>query len=104
MAHEIISQSELQKIAKLARLTFSDNEIEQYKNQIDNIMDMISSMESVDIAGVEPLTSVCEMKTYMREDVVTETDKSDELFNNAPGSSAEFAKEIKCFIVPKVIE
>lgn len=104
MAREIISQSELQKIAKLARLTFSDNEIEQYKGQIDNIMEMISAMESVDISGVDPLTSVCEMKLHMREDVVTETDNSEELFNNAPGSSAEFSKEIKCFIVPKVIE
>lgn len=104
MVQEIISQSELQKIAKLARLKFSDNEIEQYKSQIDNIMDMISSMESVDISGIDPLTSVCEMKEHMRDDIVTETDQSDELFKNAPGSSAEFAREIKCFIVPKVVE
>lgn len=104
MTQEIISHNELHKIAKLARLKFSDNEIEQYKSQIDNIMEMISSMESVDISGIEPLTSVCEMNAYMRDDLVTETDKSDELFANAPGSNGEFAKEIKCFIVPKVIE
>lgn len=104
MSNEIISQDELQKIAKLARLSFSDNEIEQYKSQIDNIMEMILEMESVDISGVEPLTSVCEPTPNMRDDIVTETNQSEELFQNAPGSSAQFAKDIKCFIVPKVVE
>lgn len=104
MSNEIISQDELQKIAKLARLSFTSDEIGQYKSQIDNIMEMISEMQSVDISGIQPLTSVCEIVPHMRDDIVTETDQSECLFKNAPGSSAQFAKEIKCFIVPKVVE
>ena len=100
----MITQEEVRKVAKLARLRLTDAEVVGYTSQLGNIMDMIDDMLEVDCEGVEPLRSVCEMTARLREDKITESDLSAELFNNAPGKDAQFAKEIKCFIVPKVIE
>jgi aspartyl-tRNA(Asn)/glutamyl-tRNA(Gln) amidotransferase subunit C len=65
---------------------------------------MIQEIQQVDCTNVEPLVSVCEQEPFTRKDEVTEKDLGPALFVNAPGKDAEFAKEIKCFIVPKVVE
>lgn len=100
----MITQEEVKKVAKLARLKLTDAEVASYTSQLGNIMEMIDDMLEVNCKGIEPLRSVCEMQPHLREDKITESDLSGELFNNAPGKDAAFAKEIKCFIVPKVIE
>ncbi len=100
----MITKEDVKKVARLAKLNMSEAETELYTVQLGNIMEMIDDMLEVDCDGIEPLRSVCEIKAHLREDKITETDISDQLFVNAPGKDAAFAKEIKCFIVPKVIE
>ena len=100
----MITKEDVKKVAKLAKLAVSEAEIDLYNVQLGNIMEMIDDMLEVDCKGVEPLRSVCEMKSHLREDKITEDNISDQLFMNAPGKDSAFAKEIKCFIVPKVIE
>ena len=100
----MITNEEVKKIAKLAKLKFTDDEITGLASQLTNIMDMIDDLNEVDCRAVEPLTSVSNMVLKMRDDEVTVHDLSDELFENAPGQSSKLAKDIKCFVVPKVIE
>lgn len=100
----MITQEDVKKVARLAKLTMSEAETELYTVQLGNIMEMIDDMLEVDCTLIEPLRSVCEMTPNLREDKITETNISNQLFMNAPGKDAAFAKEIKCFIVPKVIE
>lgn len=100
----MISKDEVIKVAKLARLSLNDHEVEKYTMQLDNIMMMISEMQQVNISGIIPMTTPLSTGSYVREDIVTEGNISEELFSNAPGKNSVFAKEINCFIVPKVIE
>ncbi len=100
----MIINEEVKKISRLAKLKFSDSQISNLATQLTNIMDMIDDLNDVNCDSVEPLTSVCDMKLSMRKDEVSVEDISDELFSNVSGKSAELAKEIKCFIVPKVVE
>ena len=100
----MLNNEELQKIQHLARLSFTKAEEEVFTSKLENILDMIGQLSQVDCLNVEPLRSVCEMNQRMTEDQVTEPDISSELFNNISGETAKFAKEIKCFVVPKVIE
>lgn len=100
----MISSEEIEKIAKLARLEFSREEAIDFAHKLASTMKMIDELQEIDCASVEPLTSVCNVSQRLREDIVTEKDISDQLFINAPGNSKELAKDIKCFIVPKVIE
>ena len=100
----MITQESLKKTARLAKLRFNDHDIKLYTAQLGSIMDMIERLQEVDTNGIEPLSSVHEMSMWMRDDIVTEENLDSTLFLNLPGKDASFAKEIKCFIVPKVVE
>ena len=100
----MITDVELQKLQKLAKLNFTKEESEGFSQKLASVMKMIDVLQEVDCSGVEPLRSVCDGDQRMRVDEVSEEDKSEDLFKNIPSTGASFAKEIKCFVVPKVIE
>ncbi|MDR0329556.1 MAG: Asp-tRNA(Asn)/Glu-tRNA(Gln) amidotransferase subunit GatC [Rickettsia sp.] len=100
----MITNEEVQKIAKLAMFNFTQKEISSFAHQLTEMMNMIDILNDVDCSNVEPLTSVCDMHQRMRKDQVLYGDISDELFANVPNDKAELAKEVKCFVVPKVVE
>lgn len=100
----MITNEEVQKIAKLARFNFSQEELNNFSYQLTEMINMIDIFNDVDCSNVEPLTSVCDMHQRMRKDQVLYGDISDELFANLPNDKAELAKEVKCFVVPKVVE
>ncbi|MCC8418358.1 MAG: Asp-tRNA(Asn)/Glu-tRNA(Gln) amidotransferase subunit GatC [Rickettsia endosymbiont of Glossina mortisans submortisans] len=100
----MITKEEAQKIAKLARLKFEEDTVEKFSAQLSTIMNMIDILNEIDCKDIEPLTSVSNMNARMREDVVTSSDLSNNLFDNVSGNSAQLAKEVKYFITPKVVE
>jgi aspartyl-tRNA(Asn)/glutamyl-tRNA(Gln) amidotransferase subunit C len=100
----MISDIELKKLQKLARLSFSPEEEKIFSAKLEGILDMIDKIHEVDCQNIEPLRSVCEMSQRMRGDEITVSDISEDLFKNVPGGNADLAKEIKCFVVPRVVE
>jgi len=100
----MITTTEVTRIAKLAKLNFTESEIKTFSEQLTNIANLLDELKAVDCSNVEPLTSVCDHTQRLREDKITISNITDELFANVPGTTADFAKEIKCFIVPKVVE
>ncbi len=100
----MISETEQKKLQKLARLSFSDDEAKELSAKLGNILGMINQIHEVECQNIEPLRSVCSMTQRMRPDTVDVADLSEDLFKNAPGSQADLAREIKCFVVPKVVE
>lgn len=100
----MINKEELVNIEKLSRISFSDQERDSFTQKLENVIAMINQVQEIECQNVEPLRSVCEMNQRMQEDEVKIGDISDELFKNTPGKTSEFSKEIKCFVVPKVVE
>lgn len=100
----MIQEKELQKLQKLARLNFTEKELHNFSHKLNSVLDMIDSLKNVDCSSVEPLRSLRDMDQRTREDEVKEPDISHDLFKNIPENGADFAKEIKCFVVPKVIK
>ena len=100
----MISDIEQKKLQKLARLNFSDNDAKELSVKLKNILGMINQIHEVECQDIEPLRSVCEMNQRMCQDTVNVPDLSEDLFKNVPGSQADLAREIKCFVVPKVVE
>ncbi len=100
----MITIAEVKKIATLARLSFKDEEYSYMAEQLTDIMSMVDKLSEVDCDGILPLTSVLDQVQRLRKDEVTEQNISDQLFANAPGKSGTLARDIKCFVVPKVIE
>ena len=100
----MITKVEFNKLQKLAKLSFSDEEIPLIMNKLNGVMEMIDSIADIDCDSVEPLRSVCDMDLRTRHDEVTESGIGNQLFSSIPTKGSEFAKEIKCFVVPKVVE
>jgi aspartyl-tRNA(Asn)/glutamyl-tRNA(Gln) amidotransferase subunit C len=62
-----ISRDEVAHLARLARLALTDSELDSFAGQLDAILDHVSQIQAVDVAGVEatdnPLTSVNVFRT-----------------------------------------
>jgi aspartyl-tRNA(Asn)/glutamyl-tRNA(Gln) amidotransferase subunit C len=62
------------------------------------LLAFVEQLQEVDVAGVEPMTSVTPMAMKKRHDVVTAGDDAEAVLKNAPQSADNF------FLVPKVVE
>jgi aspartyl-tRNA(Asn)/glutamyl-tRNA(Gln) amidotransferase subunit C len=93
-----IDKNTVGKIARLARIRVTEAEKETLAGELTNILKMIEELNAVDTKGVEPMTSVVQMQTPMRDDVVTDGGIAEKITANAPESTAGF------FVVPKVVE
>ena len=93
-----VDEATVRRIAKLARISVTDEEAKAYQGEISTILDWVEQLNEVDVEGVEPMTSVVEMSMNMRDDVVTDGERPGEVTSNAP------AKEGHFFLVPRVVE
>ncbi|MCA1748814.1 MAG: Asp-tRNA(Asn)/Glu-tRNA(Gln) amidotransferase subunit GatC [Parasphingopyxis sp.] len=93
-----VNTEEVLKIAHLARIAMSEQEAERLKPDLNGILGWVEQLGEVDTSEVEPLAMVIANKTRMREDIVTDGDRRDEVLANAPNAEHGF------FAVPKVIE
>lgn len=100
----MITEEELKKLQKLAKLSFSKDELDNFAKKLNSVMAMIDSLVEVNCENIKPLRSVSDMYQRTREDEVNVGNISNQLFANVPAKNAEFAKEVKCFIVPKMVE
>jgi len=85
-------------IARLARLNIKDSEIEKYRYELSNILDLVAQMEAVDTTGIKPMTHPFDATLRLREDKVTESDQRSKFQELAPSS------ENGLYLVPKVID
>ncbi|MGV8830715.1 MAG: Asp-tRNA(Asn)/Glu-tRNA(Gln) amidotransferase subunit GatC [Devosia sp.] len=88
----------VKRIGSLARIRIEDNEVAVYQEELNAILGFIEQLSEVDVAGVEPMTSVMPMTLRLRDDVVSDGDYAEQIVVNAPLSEDNF------FMVPKVIE
>ena len=93
-----IDKDTVGKIARLARIRVTEEDKEKLSCELTNILTMIEELNAVDTKGVDPMTSVVQVKMHQREDVVSDGDIQDKILANAPEKAAGF------FVVPKVVE
>ncbi len=93
-----LTTTDVQKVARLARLAMNDQEIESARQQLSGIFDLISEMQAVDTSGIEPMSHAQDLSQRLREDSVTETDQREAFQIIAP------QVENGLYLVPKVIE
>ena len=66
-----ITEEQVKHVAKLSKLSFSEEELADFTNQLDKIIDMVELLEEVDTTGVPFTSNVNESINVMREDVAT---------------------------------
>lgn len=86
------------KVAKLARIRVADAKLPALAQELSNILAFMEQLNEVDVAGVEPMTSVTPMRLKRRQDGVTDGHIQAQVLANAPDAREGF------FAVPKVVE
>ena len=92
-----VSRKDVEHIAELARLKFEEKELDQFTNDLNEILTYVEKLNELDTENVEPLSHPIESVNNFREDVVKPSIKREEALKNAPDKDEEFFK------VPKVI-
>ena len=92
-----VTKQDVDHIAALAHLQFTEEEKETFTQQMNQILDYMQQLNKLDTSAVEPLAHVIELKNVFRDDVVKPSLPVSEALKNAPSADEEFFK------VPKVI-
>jgi aspartyl-tRNA(Asn)/glutamyl-tRNA(Gln) amidotransferase subunit C len=88
----------VKRVARLARIAVTEDEANRMVGELNGILGFVEQLSEVDVAGIEPMTSVTPMDMRKRQDAVTDGDKADDIVANAPATDHNF------FLVPKVVE
>lgn len=92
------TSEKIKKVAKLAKIKLSDDEISMFNDQFVAISQVITKLHQVDTTGITPIHNPSPSKCLMREDKITDGDYVDGILSNAPKAA------FNCFVVPKVVE
>ena len=93
-----VESDTVRRIAHLARIAVAEEEIEHLKGELNAMLAFVEQLTEVDVAGVEPMTSVTPMAMKKRADAVTDGGIVEDIVKNAPKTEENF------FLVPKVVE
>ena len=92
-----VTLKDVEHVAKLARLEFTEEEKEKFTHQLNEILAYVEKLNELDTSSVAPLSHVIELFNVFREDVARPSSPQEEMLKNAPERTEKFFK------VPKVI-
>ena len=93
-----ISPKNVEKMARLARISIDSEDIPSYSEQLSKILNFMNEMQSIDTSAIEPLARPIEEVSPTRVDAVTETDTKQNAHKYANHTLDDF------YTVPQVID
>jgi aspartyl-tRNA(Asn)/glutamyl-tRNA(Gln) amidotransferase subunit C len=94
-----LTPQQVSKIARLARLRLTDEEKAAAQQELNKIFGWIEQLKEVNTENVEPLASVVDITTRLREDIINDGNIAEEVLANSP-----VTPRYNHFVVPKVVE
>ena len=98
MTQPKISLSQVEHVARLARLELAAADKERMRRELDGILSYIDTLRALQTDGVEPTSHAVPLTNVMREDEPRPSVPQTDMLANAPDPSGEF------FRVPRIIE
>jgi len=92
-----ISREEILHIAKLASLKIKEEEIEEYRKNLQDILNFAKTIDSVNTEGLEETNGATANINVLREDEIKDFEDKESLMKNAP------EQENNMFKIPKVL-
>lgn len=92
------SPEQIRKVAKLAKIRLTDEEVALFNEQFSSIMQIISKLQQVNTTDITPIHNPSPASTLMRQDIVNDGNYVKDILVNAPKQAFD------CFVVPKVVE
>jgi len=94
-----ITDDTIKHLSQLARLHFSEEEIEKMKEDFARMLEFVDKLKELDVKDIAPLIYMNEENTLLwREDVAGKEVSKEDALKNAPDKDSDY------FIVPKVLE
>lgn len=97
-AKPAVSTEQVDYVAALARLTFGEDEKQELTRNLRDVIAFADKLSELDVAGLDPIAHVMPIENVFREDVLTGTDRREDMLMNAP------AQRDGCYFVPKTVE
>jgi aspartyl-tRNA(Asn)/glutamyl-tRNA(Gln) amidotransferase subunit C len=92
-----ISRQDIEKVALLARLQLSENELESMTEQLAQVVAYVDLLAEVNTDGVEPMAHAVEMTNVFDNDIVRPSLPRDAALANAPH------QDERGYLVPAVL-
>lgn len=93
-----ISKLKVKQVADLAKLNFSEQEIEKITKEMESLVSYVDKLNELNTSGITPREHILPIKNVFREDVTKKSFMRKKILENAPSS------EKGCFRVPKTVE
>ena len=96
----MVTIDDVKKVAKLAKLEFTEPELESLTGELNGVLSYIDQLSELDLRGVEPLENLNESveSSAMRPDANEPSLPREEALKNAPMAADGY------FLVPKVLD
>ena len=92
-----VSKEEILHIANLAQLELKDDEVEKYKENLQEILNFANIVNNAPVEGIDVTIGANEAKNVFRKDEVKVFEDVDSLLQNAP------TQDRHMFKIPKVL-
>ena len=92
-----ITRAEVEKVSLLARLVFSNEELDQMTSQMGEVLGYIELLSELDTTHVEPMAHALDFFNAFRDDVARPSLDREAALANAPNRDQE------CYLVPAVL-
>lgn len=93
-----VTKEDVKYVADLAHLQLTEEESDSLVNDMNQILDYMTTLEELDTSDVEPLEHVIDLEYRLRNDEAKEPVDHKEALKNAPDADSDY------FRVPRVIE
>jgi len=84
MGQQRITRAECARVAALARLELTEEELERFTGQLDELLDHVAEVEALDVEGLAPTMHALPIANVLRPDVPGEVLDRDEVLARAP--------------------
>ncbi len=92
-----LSADEVRKVALLARLELSDDEIAEQAKHLNNLLAQFEALQNLDVTGIEPTSHSIPVFNVLREDASRPSLARELALSNAP------EQRDGCFVVPRIL-
>jgi len=93
-----LDKTDVENIARLARLAIDENDIPEYARDLSTIFDLVAELSDADTASILPMAHPFDAHQRLRPDELKETNQRD-LFQSIAPKTAEGV-----YLVPQVLD
>lgn len=94
----MITADDIKHVAKLSRLEFTEQEIESFKGDLNDVVNYITTVQKIDTSSVEQTLQCINAETDLRQDSPRQFFTQQQAVSNAP------VKKAGAFSVPAIID